>query len=92
MLEVHSLVAALRAKPAKKKLSVDSIFKEVSEFDNGKIEELIKDGCQVFAHVQKNHGVLYAPMGWITVERSTSGMILMGIRRSYMVKGKHAHG
>ena len=41
-------------------------------------------------HVLKKDELMYTPMGWVIIERTSSGTMLYGVRISFMIAGPAA--
>ncbi len=69
--------------------TLDSVFDSVEGITQERLAELAKDGVKLLQHTLQKNELLYAPMGWITVEQLPGDVKLCyGVRKSFMLKGE----
>lgn len=64
---------------------LDQLFSYLTNCDDEKVASLTQKGAVAMCLTQGRYDVIYVPMGWVAVECAHSGMIIMGIRKSFMV-------
>ena len=82
LFELCGLVAAIKKPLQVTEVAVGELAKCTRTMDNGKVEQIARDGCKPHFVIQKPYEALYVPTGWLCAERSHTGTLLYGARKS----------
>ena len=71
-------------------ISVDTMNKHILTMDADLLQKIIEKGCEVVAGVLKSGLAVYIPTGWVCVERSSTAVLIYGIRKTIALNYKGA--
>ena len=70
--------------------NIQAILDYIAEFDAERLVALSNDGLVVQIAKQKAWQTIYIPVGWAFVEMSGSGILVYGVRKSFLPANKEA--
>ena len=85
MVDLVSLLTALRQVERKDAFTMTECIKEVENLTVDRLTELTGAGLKVFTAHQLTNQIVYVPPGWIVCEAVVKGMLVYGVRRTVAV-------
>ena len=67
-------------------VSMDSAIERFKNLNKDDFALLVSKGLKVFRHLAKPEELLYLPTGWLMSERSVTGPLIYGARKSFFLQ------
>ena len=88
--DATSIVQALAVHLSKDQVSATEILEKLVDFSLDTLKSLSQH-VKFYTGVQKKGDIIFIPVGFITIEIALSGMLLYGIRKSFVLRSKAHH-
>ena len=90
VLECGSLLAALRTELNLETIGIDDLEELVGGLSYEQLQNCKKHGLKAVSCVQKANQAMFVPAGWICCEQCTQGMLIYGLRCTFLLRGEAA--
>ena len=88
LMPIAKLIPALKVMTGQDDHGIEDVRKRVVKFEAEDLDRLAAAGC-VCQHVTQKPGeIVLIPPGWLCCEAATSGVLIYGIRRSFVTRGE----
>ena len=88
LFKTPQLVAALRIILKREQIGLEACKDYVQMLTNDQAKTLSDNGCQMFTAIQMPNQTLMIPSGWLLAECSSKGVLVYGLRKSFLACGQ----